>query len=63
VGTRKPQPPNLTAERLKELANELQLIKVSCADQEGTRTGRVQTWDGKVTTCAELKTPAIDVRY
>jgi branched-chain amino acid transport system substrate-binding protein len=40
---------NLTAERLKQLGfgNELQPIKVSCADHEGTRMGRVQTWDGK----------------
>jgi branched-chain amino acid transport system substrate-binding protein len=40
---------NLTAERLKQLGfgNELQPIKVSCADHEGTRTGRIQTWDGK----------------
>src|SRR5262249_49048358 len=36
-------------ERLKQLGfeNELQPIKVSCADHEGTRTGRIQTWDGK----------------
>jgi len=27
--------------------NELQPIKVSCADHEGTRTFRIQTWDGK----------------
>jgi len=40
---------NLPAERLKQLGfeNELQPIKVSCADHEGTRTGRIQTWDGK----------------
>jgi hypothetical protein len=40
---------DLTAERLKELGfeNELQPIKVSCSDHEGTRTGRIQTWDGK----------------
>ncbi len=40
---------NLTAERFKELGfeNELQPIKISCADHEGTRTGRIQTWDGK----------------
>jgi branched-chain amino acid transport system substrate-binding protein len=40
---------NLSAERLKQLGfeNELQPIKVSCADHEGTRVGRVQTWDGK----------------
>jgi branched-chain amino acid transport system substrate-binding protein len=40
---------NLTAERLKQLGfeNELQPIKVSCADHEGTRMGRIQTWDGK----------------
>jgi branched-chain amino acid transport system substrate-binding protein len=40
---------NLTAERLKQLGfeNELQPMKVSCADHEGTRMGRIQTWDGK----------------
>jgi branched-chain amino acid transport system substrate-binding protein len=40
---------NLTAERLTQLGFEgqLQPIKVSCADHEGTRTGRIQTWDGK----------------
>jgi branched-chain amino acid transport system substrate-binding protein len=40
---------NLTAERLKQLGfeNGLQPIKVSCADHEGTRSGRIQTWDGK----------------
>ena len=40
---------NLTAERIKELGFEgvLQPIKVSCADHEGARTGRIQTWDGK----------------
>jgi branched-chain amino acid transport system substrate-binding protein len=40
---------NLTAERFKELGfeNELQPLKISCADHEGTRTGRIQTWDGK----------------
>jgi branched-chain amino acid transport system substrate-binding protein len=40
---------DLTAERLKQLGfeNELQPIKVSCADHEGTRMGRIQTWDGK----------------
>ena len=40
---------NLTAERLKELGFEgvLKPIKVSCADHEGARTGRIQTWDGK----------------
>jgi len=39
----------LTAERFKELGfeNELQPIKISCADHEGTRTGRIQIWDGK----------------
>ena len=37
---------NLTAERLKQLGFENEL-KVSCADHEGTRTGRIQTWDGK----------------
>src|SRR5215470_6583007 len=40
---------NLTAERLKQLGFEgvLQPIKVSCADHEGARVGRIQTWDGK----------------
>jgi branched-chain amino acid transport system substrate-binding protein len=40
---------NITADRIKELGFEgvLSPIKVSCADHEGTRTGRIQTWDGK----------------
>ena len=40
---------DLTAERLKQLGFEgvLSPIKVSCADHEGTRMGRIQTWDGK----------------
>jgi branched-chain amino acid transport system substrate-binding protein len=40
---------DLTADRLKQLGFEgaLQPIKVSCNDHEGTRTGRIQTWDGK----------------
>ena len=40
---------DLTADRIKELGFEgvLQPIKVSCADHEGARTGRIQTWDGK----------------
>ena len=40
---------NLTADRIKQLGFEgvLQPIKVSCADHEGARTGRIQTWDGK----------------
>jgi branched-chain amino acid transport system substrate-binding protein len=40
---------NLTAERLTQLGfeNELKPIKVSCEDHEGTRMGRIQTWDGK----------------
>ena len=40
---------NLTADRIKQLGFEgvLKPIKVSCADHEGTRTGRIQTWDGK----------------
>jgi branched-chain amino acid transport system substrate-binding protein len=40
---------NLTAERLAQLGfeNELKPIKVSCEDHEGTRMGRIQTWDGK----------------
>ena len=38
-----------TAERIKELGFEgvLRPIKVSCADHEGARTARIQTWDGK----------------
>jgi branched-chain amino acid transport system substrate-binding protein len=40
---------NVTAERIKQLGfeGELKPIKVSCADHEGARTGRIQTWDGK----------------
>ena len=40
---------DLTADRIKQLGFEgvLQPIKVSCADHEGARTGRIQTWDGK----------------
>jgi branched-chain amino acid transport system substrate-binding protein len=40
---------NLTAARLKQLGFEgvLSPIKVSCNDHEGTRMGRIQTWDGK----------------
>jgi branched-chain amino acid transport system substrate-binding protein len=40
---------NLTEARIKELGFEgmLKPIKVSCADHEGARTGRIQTWDGK----------------
>ncbi len=40
---------DLSAARLKELGFEgvLKPIKVSCADHEGARTGRIQTWDGK----------------
>ena len=40
---------DLTADRLKQLGFEgvLQPVKVSCADHEGARTGRIQTWDGK----------------
>jgi len=40
---------NLTAARLKQLGFEgvLSPIKVSCADHEGSRTARIQTWDGK----------------
>jgi branched-chain amino acid transport system substrate-binding protein len=39
---------NLTEARLKELGFEgvLAPLKVSCADHEGTRMGRIQTWDG-----------------
>ncbi len=40
---------NLTEARLKQLGFEgvLAPIKVSCQDHEGTRMGRIQTWDGK----------------
>jgi branched-chain amino acid transport system substrate-binding protein len=40
---------DLTAERIKTLGFEgvLKPIRVSCADHEGARTGRIQTWDGK----------------
>ena len=46
LGPREPQPHRRA---LKELGFEgvLQPIKVSCADHEGARTGRIQTWDGK----------------
>ncbi len=39
---------DLTEARLKELGFEgvLAPLKVSCADHEGTRMGRIQTWDG-----------------
>src|SRR6266511_3510541 len=40
---------DISADRIKQLGfeGELRPIKVSCADHEGTRTGRIQTWDGK----------------
>ena len=40
---------NLTAARIKALGFEgvLAPIKVTCADHEGTRMARIQTWDGK----------------
>ncbi len=40
---------NLTADRLKQLGFEgvLAPLKVTCADHEGTRMARIQTWDGK----------------
>jgi branched-chain amino acid transport system substrate-binding protein len=40
---------DLTAARIKELGfeGELKPIKVTCADHEGARTGRIETWDGK----------------
>jgi branched-chain amino acid transport system substrate-binding protein len=39
---------DLSEARLKELGFEevLAPLKVSCADHEGTRKGRIQTWDG-----------------
>jgi branched-chain amino acid transport system substrate-binding protein len=38
-----------TADRIKHLGFEgvLRPIKMSCADHEGARTARIQTWDGK----------------
>ncbi len=38
----------ISAERVKELGFEgvMKPIKVSCADHEGTRAGRIQQWDG-----------------
>jgi len=50
---------NLTGQRLKELGfeNELQPIKVSRADHEGTRTFHIQTWDGKKWNLASDWTP------
>jgi len=40
---------DLTADRLKQLGfeGEVRPIKVSCADHEGARVGRIQAWDGK----------------
>ena len=40
---------DITAARITELGFDgvLKPIKVSCADHEGARTGRIQTWDGK----------------
>jgi branched-chain amino acid transport system substrate-binding protein len=40
---------NLSAGRIKELGFEGMLapVKITCADHEGARTGRVQQWDGK----------------
>jgi branched-chain amino acid transport system substrate-binding protein len=40
---------DLSAARLKELGFEgmLKPIKITCADHEGARDGRVQQWDGK----------------
>jgi branched-chain amino acid transport system substrate-binding protein len=40
---------DLTEARIKQLGFEgvLKPIKVSCADHEGARTSRIQTWDGK----------------
>jgi branched-chain amino acid transport system substrate-binding protein len=40
---------NITAERIKQLGFEgmLRPVKVSCADHEGARIARIQTWDGK----------------
>src|SRR5215471_17946253 len=40
---------DITADRIKQLGfeGELRPVKVSCADHEGARVGRIQTWDGK----------------
>jgi branched-chain amino acid transport system substrate-binding protein len=40
---------NLGADRIKEMGFEgmLKPIKITCADHEGARDGRVQQWDGK----------------
>ena len=40
---------DLSEARMKELGFEgmLRAIKVTCADHEGTRYGRIQTWDGE----------------
>ena len=40
---------DLTADRIKQLGFEgvLQADQGACADHEGARTGRIQTWDGK----------------
>ena len=40
---------NIDAARIKALGMEgmMQPIKTSCADHEGARTARIQTWDGK----------------
>jgi branched-chain amino acid transport system substrate-binding protein len=40
---------NLSADRIKEMGFEgmLKPIKITCADHEGARDGRVQQWDGK----------------
>jgi branched-chain amino acid transport system substrate-binding protein len=40
---------NLTADRIKALGFEgmLRPMKITCADHEGARDGRVQQWDGK----------------
>ena len=40
---------DLSAARIKELGFEgmMRPIKITCADHEGARDGRVQQWDGK----------------
>jgi branched-chain amino acid transport system substrate-binding protein len=40
---------DLSEARLKELGFEgmMKPVKITCADHEGARTGRVQQWDGK----------------
>jgi len=60
---------NLTEARIKELGFDgmMKPVKITCADHEGARTGRVQQWDGKAwkvisdwyTARAELTDPLV----